>query len=66
MKMQTTFLERTHKASNPPKFQAGDTAVALVSVEFTDGTKHEVSQEFVVTEETCAYYNVCHVNYDKK
>lgn len=57
--------------SNPPvkypnKFKAGDIAIAKRFIRFCDGAEHRRGQEILVTERTVHYYNVCHVDYDKK
>lgn len=48
------------------KFKPNDIAIALTDTQFTDDTKHTKGEEILVTEQTEAYFNVCHKNYDKK
>ena len=47
------------------KFKPGNIAIAKRNVRFIDGTGHMVGDRILVTEETEAYYNVNHEDYDK-
>jgi len=44
-------------------FNVGDIVVALKTISFMDGTKNIKNKEYVVTQETEAYYNVCSKDY---
>lgn len=48
----------------PNKFKPGDTAKCLEYITFLDGTEHRLGEYILVTEETEAYFNVCHESYD--
>lgn len=48
------------------RFHPGDTVICKSHVRFIDGTEHTPGQEIVITKETCAYFNVCHKDYEKK
>lgn len=47
-------------------FSPGDVAIAKSHVRFSDGSEHHTGQRIVVREDTEAYYNVSHRNYDKE
>lgn len=63
------MMRITYDPKNPvhyeEKFKPGDKVRSLQTTTFTDGGKHLKDQIIEVTEQTKAYFNVCHEYYEK-